>query len=95
VTSRRKILNDVSLQGLARSTRFLDLVQCWLSDWRKSHSSARSSSSASSSAGQQPVLPWQHFVENVRDAVNPLAADEHLREVIQQLQLMGEVRLTV
>jgi len=33
------------------------------------------------------------FVESVRDAVNPLAADDHLREVIQQLQLMGEVNI--
>ena len=28
---------------------------------------------------------------HVRDSVNPLAADDHLKEVIQQLQLMGEV----
>ena len=26
-------------------------------------------------------------------AVNPLAGEEHLKEVIQQLQLMGEVSL--
>ena len=30
-------------------------------------------------------------MNNVRDKVNPLAADDHLKEVIQQLQLMGEV----
>ena len=38
-----------------------------------------------------PVLPWLHFMSHVRDEVNPLAADDHLKEVIQQLQLMGEV----
>ncbi len=32
-------------------------------------------------------------MNNVRENVNPLAADDHLKEVIQQLQLMGEVRL--
>ena len=38
-----------------------------------------------------PVIPWKQFMNNVRDKVNPLAADDHLKEVIQQLQLMGEV----
>ena len=28
-------------------------------------------------------------------AVNPLAGEEHLKEVIQQLQLMGEVSLII
>ena len=32
-------------------------------------------------------------MNNVRDKVNPLAADDHLKEVIQQLQLMGEASL--
>ena len=32
-------------------------------------------------------------MNNVRDKVNPLAADDHLKEVIQQLQLMGEVTI--
>ena len=30
-------------------------------------------------------------IEHVRVNVNPLAADDHMKEVIQQLQLMGEV----
>ena len=28
---------------------------------------------------------------HVRENLNPLAADDHMKEVIQQLQLMGEV----
>ena len=37
------------------------------------------------------MVPWNHFMCHVRDSINPLAADDHLKEVIQQLQLMGEV----
>ena len=43
--------------------------------------------------GQFPVIPWHHFIDHVRCNVNPLAADDHMKEVIQQLQLMGEVLL--
>ena len=38
-----------------------------------------------------PVIAWNAFIEHVRVNVNPLAADDHMKEVIQQLQLMGEV----
>ena len=38
-----------------------------------------------------PVIPWNTFIDHVRVNVNPLAADDHMKEVIQQLQLMGEV----
>ena len=38
-----------------------------------------------------PVIPWNAFIDHVRVNVNPLAADDHMKEVIQQLQLMGEV----
>lgn len=38
-----------------------------------------------------PVIPWNTFIEHIRINVNPLAADDHMKEVIQQLQLMGEV----
>ena len=33
----------------------------------------------------------QIFADYMHTAVNPLAGEEHLKEVIQQLQLMGEV----
>ncbi len=38
-----------------------------------------------------PIVEWKKFIELIREKVNPLASDEHFREVIQQLQLMGEV----
>lgn len=38
-----------------------------------------------------PIIEWKKFIELIREKVNPLASDEHFREVIQQLQLMGEV----
>ena len=65
-------------QTLPRSTRFLELILSSLPEWRKQ-------------AADYPVIPWKQFMNNVRDKVNPLAADDHLKEVIQQLQLMGEV----
>ena len=65
-------------QGLPRSTRFLDTLVNYLPDWRKA-------------TAQFPVIPWNAFIEHVRVNVNPLAADDHMKEVIQQLQLMGEV----
>jgi hypothetical protein len=38
------------------------------------------------------VLSWQEFVDYVRAKVNPLAGEEHLRLLVEQLQLTGEVR---
>lgn len=38
-----------------------------------------------------PVVPCFTFVDLVRCNVNPLAGEEHMKELIQQLQLMGEV----
>jgi len=66
------------VESLPRSTRFLELILSSLPEWRKQ-------------AADYPVIPWKQFMNNVRDKVNPLAADDHLKEVIQQLQLMGEV----
>ena len=37
-----------------------------------------------------PPIPSCHL-DSFHRVVNPLAGDEHLKEVIQQLQLMGEV----
>ncbi len=39
-----------------------------------------------------PVLPWPGFVELARARVNLLASEEHMKELIQQLQILGEVR---
>lgn len=38
-----------------------------------------------------PIITWKQFVEQIRENINPLASDEHLHELMQQLQLMGEV----
>ena len=38
-----------------------------------------------------PVITWKQFIEQIRELINPLASDDHLYELMQQLQLMGEV----
>ena len=38
-----------------------------------------------------PILTWPDLVDMVRAQVNPLVGEEHVQEVVQQLQLMGEV----
>uniref|UniRef100_A0A914CMF3 Non-specific serine/threonine protein kinase n=1 Tax=Acrobeloides nanus TaxID=290746 RepID=A0A914CMF3_9BILA len=38
-----------------------------------------------------PVITWPHFTNVIRTDVNPLASDSHCRQLIQQLQLIGEV----
>ena len=43
--------------------------------------------------GVYPVLPWKELAGIIRAQVNPLASEEHLRELIQQLQLQGDVRI--
>lgn len=39
-----------------------------------------------------PVLTREIFSELLRDHVNLLASDEHIQELLNQLQFMGEVR---
>ena len=65
-------------QGLPRATAFLDQVTSCLPDW-------------AASLAPWPVVTWPQFVEFLHQAVNPLAGEEHLKEVTQQLQLMGEL----
>ncbi|CAD5206687.1 unnamed protein product [Bursaphelenchus okinawaensis] len=38
-----------------------------------------------------PVITWLTFTNVIREEVNPLASDSHCRQLIQQLQLVGEV----
>lgn len=57
---------------------FLEAVLTTLAHLRKVHS-------------QFPVVTWPNFVELLRKEVNPLAGEAHCRQLIQQLQLMGEV----
>ena len=40
-----------------------------------------------------PIITWKNFVEQMREVINPLASDEHLYELKQQLQLMGKKQI--
>ena len=66
------------MQGLPRVTVFLEQVISSLPDWAQS-------------LQPFPTVTWAQFVDYLHLVVNPLAGEEHLKEVIQQLQLMGEV----
>ncbi|XP_071743996.1 death-associated protein kinase 1 isoform X3 [Lepeophtheirus salmonis] len=66
------------IEGLPRSTRFLESVANYLGEWRRCLSSF-------------PVVSWRDFISHVREQINPLAAEDHMKEIIQQFQLMGEV----
>lgn len=66
-------------QKLRPTTIFLDRCTNHIQQqWRKTHANF-------------PIVSWPHFVEAIRQEVNPLARDEHMRELVQQLQIMGEV----
>jgi death-associated protein kinase len=49
-----------------------------LPSWRRSSSS-------------YPVLSWQQFIEFVRSKVNPLVGENHIKHLVEQLQIIGEV----
>ena len=67
-------------QKLKPNTVFLDRCICQIQQyWRKTHVNL-------------PMMSWSRFVECIREEVNPLATDEHMRDLVQQLQLMGEVK---
>ncbi|XP_042240946.1 death-associated protein kinase 1-like isoform X4 [Homarus americanus] len=72
------ILQPDACEGVPRVTGFLGAVVSTLAEWR-------------ASLGEFPVVSWPQFVDVTHQRVNPLAGEEHLREVVQQLQLMGEV----
>lgn len=65
-------------QGVPTWTGFLEGVVNWLPSVRRNLAAF-------------PVVPCFTFVDLVRCNVNPLAGEEHMKELIQQLQLMGEV----
>jgi len=67
-----------SSQGIPKWTGFLEGVVNWLPGVRRNLAAF-------------PVVPCFTFVDLVRCNVNPLAGEEHMKELIQQLQLMGEV----
>jgi hypothetical protein len=41
--------------------------------------------------GEFPVVTWNSFVEYIRSRVNLLATEDHLRELVNQLVVVGEV----
>ncbi|XP_069694753.1 death-associated protein kinase 1-like isoform X2 [Periplaneta americana] len=71
-------VTDTAGQGVPKWTGFLEGVVNWLPVVRRNSTSF-------------PVVPWFTFVDLVHCNVNPLAGEEHMKELIQQLQLMGEV----
>jgi len=38
-----------------------------------------------------PVVTWSNFVEHIRSGVNLLATEDHIRELVNQLVIVGEV----
>jgi len=68
----------VCLQSLPTVNGFLDAAIAALPGWRKI-------------LPNYPVVSWLSFVEYIRATVNSLASDGHIRELVCQLQLVGEV----
>lgn len=71
-------MKSLVLQGIPFSTGFLESVMNFLNVCRKASATF-------------PVLSWNQFKEIIRSQINPLASDEHFREMVLQLQTMGEV----
>lgn len=70
--------NLLYLQNLPCSNGFLESTVAVLPGWRRVLSS-------------YPVVTWSNFIEYLRSTVNLLASEEHMKELIYKLQLMGEV----
>lgn len=66
------------VEHLSKSSGLLDATLIQLPIWRRENHVC-------------PVLTWPHFTDTVRSKVNPLASDEHIKLLVEQLQLMGEV----
>ncbi|OQR70842.1 death-associated protein kinase 1-like [Tropilaelaps mercedesae] len=66
------------LQQLPRSTGLLEAMLGQLAKWR-------------SASPSFPVLTWDQFRDMVRLQINPLVGEEHLKELVLQLTLIGEV----
>ncbi|XP_030215323.1 death-associated protein kinase 1 [Gadus morhua] len=44
-------------------------------------------------SGPNQLTSWQQFVSDVQEHINPLASQEHLRTLAQQLHSMGEINI--
>ncbi|KAB7507730.1 Death-associated protein kinase dapk-1, partial [Armadillidium nasatum] len=65
-------------QDVPRVTGFLNAMVALLPELR-------------SSLSDFPVISWPQFIDIVHERVNCLAGDEHLKEIVTQLQLLGEI----
>jgi hypothetical protein len=70
----------VLLQRMVHSLGMLETVCAELSTCRKTPPYDR-----------LPVMSWPEFMQYIRAACNPLALETHCKQLIQQLQLIGEV----
>ncbi|KAF1770188.1 hypothetical protein GCK72_002006 [Caenorhabditis remanei] len=66
------------LAKLLKPLAILDTVVSHLNLVRKKH-------------GNFPVITWPDFIQLVRNEINPLTGDAHCRQIVQQLQLIGEL----
>ncbi|CAI4229948.1 unnamed protein product [Auanema sp. JU1783] len=66
------------ISRLQKPIGLLEVTVQYLNNLRKQHANF-------------PVVTWPHFTTIVRNEINPLAGDVHCRQLIQQLQLIGEV----
>uniref|UniRef100_A0A914H7B7 Non-specific serine/threonine protein kinase n=1 Tax=Globodera rostochiensis TaxID=31243 RepID=A0A914H7B7_GLORO len=69
---------DAILMRLQRPLRMLDETMAFMDQLREQYA-------------QFPCITWPYFTTLIRSEVNPLASDGHCRQLIQQLQLIGEV----
>ncbi|XP_034241726.1 death-associated protein kinase dapk-1-like isoform X2 [Thrips palmi] len=68
------------IHGIPKCTGFLEGTLCWLPN-------------AVHQYEHFPVMDWDTFLHAVRSNVNPLAGEEHVKELCAQLQTMGEVHI--
>lgn len=74
------ITSNIFVQRLPHSLGLLDHTQQHVASLRKKQPYA-----------SLPVITWPHFMHSIRTDVNPLASEAHCRQLMQQLQLIGEV----
>lgn len=66
------------VQELPFATGFLDSVLTFLNLFRKVSSNF-------------PILTYSQFKDMIRSQINPLSSEEHCKELVQQLEIMGEI----
>ena len=77
----KQYLNHAKLtivQELPHTTGFLDSVLTFLNLYRKV-------------SPNFPVLSYDQFKNMIRSQINPLSSDDHFKELVQQLEIMGEI----